>query len=229
MRQTVVAAAIMRDGRVLACRRTHPPEAAGRWELPGGKVEPGETPEAALVREIGEELGCLVEVREWLDAVVPIPGPSGAASHELHAALCRVTAGEVRPREHDQVRWLAPEELDEVDWLEPDRPFLALLAAEERTVRAVLFDEDDALSVERRLLEDGWSALRSRDRLQGEDDDEDHPWLIETDAPELVVELLVDEYDGWLQVPEHEVTTGSPIGTAPEPLPSAPKRIKRPQ
>ena len=54
----VVGAAIVRDGRVLAARRTTPPEPAGRWELPGGKVEPGETAAAALVREIGEELGC---------------------------------------------------------------------------------------------------------------------------------------------------------------------------
>jgi len=224
MRATVVAAAIVRDGRVLACRRTAPPEAAGRWELPGGKVEPGETPEAALVREIGEELGCLVEVGEWLDAVVPIND-----THELHTALCRVTAGEVRPREHDQLRWLAPEELDEVDWLEPDRPFVALLAPEERTVRAVFFDEDDAANVEQRLLRDGWSAFRSRDRFHGEDDDEDQPWVITTDAPEFVVELLIEEYDGWLDEPDQGASTGSTdVGTAPEPLPSAPKRIKRP-
>jgi mutator protein MutT len=216
----VVAAAIVRDGRVLACRRTFPPEAAGRWELPGGKVEPGETPEAALVREIGEELGCLVEVGEWLDAVVPI-----GETHELRAALCRVTAGEVRPREHDQVRWLLPDELDEVDWLEPDRPFVALLAPEERTQRAVFFDEEDAVSVERQLLEGGWSALRSRDRFHGEDDDEDHSWVVTTDAPVFVVELLVDEYDGWLDLPDSAPDTS----VAPEPLPSAPKRIKRPQ
>ena len=58
----VVGAAIVRDGRVLAARRTAPPEAAGRWELPGGKVESGETPDAALVREVAEELGCTVAV-----------------------------------------------------------------------------------------------------------------------------------------------------------------------
>ena len=46
----------------------------------------------------------------------------------LRAALCQVTAGEIRPREHDQIRWLAPEGLDDVDWLEPDRPFIALLS-----------------------------------------------------------------------------------------------------
>ena len=57
----VVGAAVVRDGRVLACRRTTPPEAAGRWEFPGGKVEPGESPDAALVRELHEELGVEAE------------------------------------------------------------------------------------------------------------------------------------------------------------------------
>ena len=54
----VVGAAVVRHGRVLATRRTNPPEAAGRWEFPGGKVEPGEDAEDAVVREIREELGC---------------------------------------------------------------------------------------------------------------------------------------------------------------------------
>ena len=71
-RQVVVGAAIVRDGRVLACRRTAPPEAAGRWELPGGKVEPGEAPEAALVREVREELGCDIAVTAWLADEAPI-------------------------------------------------------------------------------------------------------------------------------------------------------------
>ena len=71
-RQVVVGAAIVRDGRVLACRRTAPLEVAGRWELPGGKVEPGEAPEAALVREVREELGCDIAVTAWLADETPI-------------------------------------------------------------------------------------------------------------------------------------------------------------
>ena len=63
----VVGAAVVRDGRVLACRRTAPPAAAGRWEFPGGKVEPGESPDAALVRELHEELGVGATVTAWLD------------------------------------------------------------------------------------------------------------------------------------------------------------------
>jgi 8-oxo-dGTP diphosphatase len=119
----VVGAAIVRDGRVLAARRTAPAEAAGRWEFPGGKVEPDETPDAALVREIAEELGCTVEVVAWLPGAVAI-----GASHTLTVALARVVAGEPVPHEHDAVRWLGPDELGDVDWLEPDRPFLEHLA-----------------------------------------------------------------------------------------------------
>ncbi|GGR51606.1 mutator protein MutT [Nocardioides luteus] len=230
--KTVVAAAILSaDGKqVLAARRTFPAEAAGRWELPGGKVEESETPEAALVREIGEELGCLIEVLDWMQGESAI-GAAGSTTGRLIAATARVVAGEPRPREHDQVLWLAAEDLDSVDWLEPDRPFLdplrhVLGVPEEATVRGIFFDEDDARSAAATLEREGWTAKVSRERYQGEDDDEDHPWSVETDAPELVLELLVDEHDGWLDIPE-----GPPDDSiAPEPveLPDNPKRIKRP-
>lgn len=119
----VVGAAIVRDGRVLAARRTFPTEAAGRWELPGGKVEPGESPEAALVREVAEELGCAIEVLAWLPEEVAI-----GERHTLTVALVRLVEGEPTPHEHDAVRWLGPAELGDVDWLDADRPFLAHLA-----------------------------------------------------------------------------------------------------
>src|SRR5690349_5683186 len=61
-RKVIVAAAIITEGRVLACERSAPPEVAGRWEFPGGKVEPGETDEQALARECVEELGVRVEI-----------------------------------------------------------------------------------------------------------------------------------------------------------------------
>lgn len=115
----VVGAAVLDRGRVLATRRTAPPELAGRWEFPGGKVEPGEAPAAALVREVAEELGCTIEVDAWLPGRAPIGG-----RHELAVAAARLVAGEPQPHEHDAVRWLAASELEDVDWLEPDRPFL---------------------------------------------------------------------------------------------------------
>ena len=116
----VVGAALVREGRLLAARRTTPPEAAGRWELPGGKVDPGETADEAVVREIAEELGCEVSLEHWLEGGEPI-GPDGL----LLVAVCRLVAGEpAAGDDHDDLRWLGPDELDEVDWLEPDRPFL---------------------------------------------------------------------------------------------------------
>lgn len=123
-RTLVVGAAILRDGAVLAARRTAPPEAAGRWEFPGGKVEPGESPEEALVREVGEELGCRIEVTGWL------PGTALVGDrHELRVAFAVLVDGEPTPTEHDATRWVAEHELDELDWLDPDRPFLAALRA----------------------------------------------------------------------------------------------------
>jgi hypothetical protein len=90
-------------------------------------------------------------------------------------------------------------------------------------VRGIFFDEDDARAVVARLSDDGFDASLVRERLAGEDDDEDHPWAVLTDAPAPVLELLVDQHDGWLD-------TEPAAGPAPDPLdlPSAPRRIKRP-
>lgn len=119
----VAAAAVVRAGRVLATRRTHPADVAGRWELPGGKVEAGESVADAVVREVHEELGCSVAYLRALSGRAFIkPG------YELTTHLVRLASGEPIPREHDAVRWLAPEELDEVDWLPADRPFLPEIA-----------------------------------------------------------------------------------------------------
>lgn len=124
-RQMVVGAAVLRAGRVLAARRTSPPVLAGRWEFPGGKVEPGETPAEALGREVREELGCEVEVGRWLSGKVPV-----GDAFELRVAVARLVTDEPVPTAHDRVCWLGPDELDAVDWLEPDRPFLIELRDE---------------------------------------------------------------------------------------------------
>jgi 8-oxo-dGTP diphosphatase len=119
----VVGAAIVRHGCLLAARRTTPAAVAGRWELPGGKVETGESPGDALVREVREELGCAIEIDDWLDGDQPI-----GTTHLLRVAVCRLLGAEPRPGDdHDELLWLTPEGLDEVDWLEPDRPFVAAL------------------------------------------------------------------------------------------------------
>ncbi len=88
--------------------------------------------------------------------------------------------------------------------------------------RAVFFDEDVALTVASRLASDGFSAAVVRERLAGEDDDEDHPWAVLSDAPEVVLELLVERYDGWLDVPEPNVAPAPPLD-----LPTGPRRSTR--
>lgn len=98
-------------------------------------------------------------------------------------------------------------------------------------VRAIFFDEDDARAVVARLRADGFEARMERERLAGEDDDEDHPWAVVSDAPAFMLEVLVDTHDGWLdEEPGEGLGTGAEHDGPPPPLhlPTAPKRIKRP-
>lgn len=231
MERLVVGAAVLRGGRVLAARRVGPPALAGRWELPGGKVEPGERPEDALVRELTEELGVDVEVTGWLAARADL-----GEGRVLRVGVARILAGEPEPdgASHDALRWLGPGGLEGDAaplWLDSDTVFLpelrAVLGAEAAGWRrAVLFEDDDAAAVASRLRADGYEALVERERLAGEDDDEDHPWAVVTDAPALLVEMLLDEHDGWLVEDE----PAAPAHPTPPPvaLPDAPRRIKRP-
>ncbi len=117
----VMAGAIVQDGRVLAARRTRPTALAGRWELPGGKAEPGEGEEQALVRELREELGVDVRVGARI-------GPDVQLGDRV-VLRCRIASLvdpgiPVEPGEHDQVRWLGVDELGDVDWLDADQVLL---------------------------------------------------------------------------------------------------------
>ncbi|WP_327285225.1 (deoxy)nucleoside triphosphate pyrophosphohydrolase [Streptomyces sp. NBC_01205] len=116
--RVVVGGALCHEGRLLAARRSAPPEVAGRWELPGGKTEPGESVPEALVRELREELGVEAEPLERIPGEWPVrPGLV------LQVWTARLLSGEPVPLEdHDELRWLGPEELDSVDWLDQDRP-----------------------------------------------------------------------------------------------------------
>ncbi|RNM13091.1 (deoxy)nucleoside triphosphate pyrophosphohydrolase [Nocardioides pocheonensis] len=122
--QLVVGVAIVHGGRVLAARRSYPAESAGRWELPGGKVDRGETPAEGAEREILEELGCRITVTGWLEPEVQIR--DGLV---LRVATAALSDREPVPRhgEHDAVRWLRADRLDDVDWLPADRPFVEAL------------------------------------------------------------------------------------------------------
>ncbi|MBH5336793.1 (deoxy)nucleoside triphosphate pyrophosphohydrolase [Streptomyces pactum] len=119
--RVVVGGAVIDGGRLLAARRSAPPELAGRWELPGGKAEPGETPDQALVRELREELGIEVEPLEALPGEWPLkPG------YVLQVWTAALRSGTPRPlQDHDELRWVTPETAGEVDWLEADRPAVA--------------------------------------------------------------------------------------------------------
>lgn len=115
--RVVVAAAIISDGRVLAARRSAPPELAGGWEFPGGKIEPGELPEDALARECLEELGVVVRVGDRLGSAVD--------GIELHLYAAEIAGGLPLPlQDHDKLRWVRLGELDDVGWLPIDRALL---------------------------------------------------------------------------------------------------------
>ena len=123
--RTVIVAAAIVDGyppRVLAAQRSYPPELAGLWELPGGKVHAGENDLDAVVRECREELGVDVAPGARLGVDVEI-GPDLL----LRVWWARLVAGEPQPLEHTSLRWLAHDELDEVPWLPSDAPVLAAL------------------------------------------------------------------------------------------------------
>jgi 8-oxo-dGTP diphosphatase len=122
--RVIVAAVIVQDGRVLACERSAPPEVAGRWEFPGGKVEAGETDAQALARECAEELGVRVEVGARVGPDVPLA--HGRAVLRVFTVTL-LNGDEPRALEHTAMRWLAADELDSVPWLPADRPIVAEL------------------------------------------------------------------------------------------------------
>ena len=112
----VVAAVILNGERIFATQRGYGPYKDG-WEFPGGKIEPGETPEDALRREIREELDTEIAVGEKA-AHVEYDYPEFHLS--MDCFFCRVLSGSLILKEHESARWLAPGELDSVSWLPAD-------------------------------------------------------------------------------------------------------------
>lgn len=123
-----VVAAVFTDGdRVLACRRRQGLAAGGRWEFPGGKPEPGEPPEAALEREIAEELGVQIEVGALLDrSTTMVAGTPITLACYFVRALGDPPS---RSSDHDQVCWFARERLRWLHWADPDLPAVRRLAS----------------------------------------------------------------------------------------------------
>ncbi len=121
----VVATALHRDGRLLIAQRTRPEALAGRWELPGGRVEAGESEPDAVRRECLEELAVPVTVTGRLGTDLPIDG----GVLRVHVAELAAHAQQPQPLEHAALRWVGPRELAEIDWVDADRAVLADLLA----------------------------------------------------------------------------------------------------
>jgi 8-oxo-dGTP diphosphatase len=126
----VVAAAIAHAGRCLIAERGPTMTLAGKWEFPGGKVEPGESPEAALRREIREELGVDIDVAERLGTGSARVGDK-VIRLDVYAAFLR--GGEPSLSEHSRIAWVSADELSSYDWAEADVPSVPAVAAWLRT------------------------------------------------------------------------------------------------
>jgi 8-oxo-dGTP diphosphatase len=120
----VAAAVLIEQNRVFAAQRGEEGPLGLKWEFPGGKLEDGESPTEAVVRELREELATTVEVDRLLLTV----------QHQypwfhitMHALLCRRVEGDLNLTEHVQARWLEKEELYSVDWAEADLPIVQVL------------------------------------------------------------------------------------------------------
>lgn len=118
----VVAGLIQDDsGRLLACRRPQGKHLGGKWEFPGGKVEAGERPAGALIRELREELEITVEVG---DALTPVVHDYGRGPIRLIPLLCTIAQGIPHPHEHSAIRWCDANALAELDLAAADLPIL---------------------------------------------------------------------------------------------------------
>lgn len=117
MKRIEVVAAIMIDGEKIFATQRGYGEFKDGWEFPGGKIEQGETPSQALVREIKEELDTEIEVGELIDTV-EYDYPQFHLT--MHCFLCTILSGDLVLKEHEAAKWLMPEELDSVEWLPAD-------------------------------------------------------------------------------------------------------------
>ena len=117
----VVAALIWRDGKFLACQRPAGKARAMQWEFLGGKVEPGETKEQALIRECTEELGITVTVEE---AFARVSHDYPDVQVDLTVYCCSIARGEPAALEHNQICWVTPEQARKLDFCPADRIIL---------------------------------------------------------------------------------------------------------
>ena len=122
----VVGAVIVRDGQILCAQRGPKGSLGGMWEFPGGKIEPGETPREALIREIDEELHCEVIVG---DEVTTTSYEYDFGIVALTTFWCELVSGTPTLTEHAEVRWLSPAEIDQLTWAPADVPAVEIIRA----------------------------------------------------------------------------------------------------
>jgi len=124
----VVAAVVLRDGMVFAARRSPRKAQGGKWEFPGGKIEPGETPREALERELKEELGVQVSVGRHLTTNTTQVDDLKVRLHCFVADFVGVDP--VESTDHDLLRWVPSAELTKLDWAPADLPAVTLLSTQ---------------------------------------------------------------------------------------------------
>ena len=135
MKQIEVVAAIIRKGdKIFATQRGYG-EWKDWWEFPGGKIEPGETPEEALIREIREELSTDISVDEFL-CTVEYDYPVFHLT--MHCFLCSLLSEALHLNEHESARWLRNDELDSVKWLPADVKVVDRIRCDKGEVSAII-------------------------------------------------------------------------------------------
>jgi 8-oxo-dGTP diphosphatase len=120
----VVGAVIIQNGLVLCAQRGQGGSLAGLWEFPGGKIESGESPAAALKREIAEELDCTIEVGDLITTTVYV---YEFGTVNLTTFYCRLTSGTPTTSEHAAIRWLRPADFATIEWAPADIPAIHLI------------------------------------------------------------------------------------------------------
>lgn len=156
---TVTAAIIQTNGKTLAARKKSGLPLAGLWEFPGGKIEPGETPEESLKRELEEELGILCRIGQYFGE--SIYDYNDKVVHLLGYLVTPVTTS-FTLTDHDEIRWLTPEELFSVNWAPADLPLVEKLLAKNITDRTLHFYDTNAETYICQTIDIDMETIRER-------------------------------------------------------------------